>query len=81
MSLFQFGFTRQSRLSNSQQAARSLSLPHLPEASECGLGLEEHSAVITSMSELVNPEPSAKKRKTKGHYTHYSEEDHAKIGK
>lgn len=37
--------------------------------------------VTSAVCTLANPEPQPKKRKTKGSYTHYSDEDRARIGK
>ena len=82
MSLFRFGFTASSSASATEDTPTRPTLPnYLPQASECGLGVEEHSTVTAFVSQLANPEPEAKKRKTKGNYTHYSDEDRAKIGK
>ena len=54
---------------------------YLPNTSECGLGIEEHSIVTTSVSELADPEPSRRKRRTRGKYTEYSDENRSKIGR
>ena len=82
MSLFQFGFTTVNSSQQSSQSGGSDSLPdYLPQASKCGLGVKKHSTVTSFVSELADPASVGKKRKTKGHYTHYSNEDRAKIGK
>ena len=82
MSLFRFGFTASSSASATEDTPTRSTLPnYLPQVSECGLGVEEHSTVTAFVSQLANPEPEAKKRRTKGNYTHYSDEDRAKIGK
>ena len=83
MFLFQFGFTRASSSCDTENGIQEpLDIPtYLPNVSECGLGVEEHSIVTTSVSELADPEPSRRKRKTRGKYTEYSDEDRAKIGR
>lgn len=79
MSLFQFGFTTSRHQEESPGASYSVQ-DYLPQGSECGLGIEEHSSVTSFVSDLASPEPALKKRKTKGTYTHYSNDDRAKIG-
>ena len=82
MSLFQFGFTRSSSRGTENDTQEPSDIPnYLPNASECGLGVEEHSIVTTSVSEFADPEPSRKKRKIRGKYTEYTDEDRAKIGR
>ena len=82
MSLFQFGFTRVNSLRQTSQSDDSCSVPdYLPLSSESGLGVEEHHTVTSVVSELADPEPTRKRRKTMGHYIHYSDEDRASIGK
>ena len=64
MSLFQFGFTRSSRNGTESNTQEPLDIPsYLLNASECGLGVEEHLIVTTSVSEFADPEPSRKKGK------------------
>ena len=82
MSLFQFGFTRSSSHGTENNTQEPLDIPsYLPNMSECGLGVEEHMAVTIGVSEYADPEPSRKKRKIRGKYTEYSDEDRAKIGR
>ena len=83
MSLFQFGFTRASSCCDTENGTQEpLDIPtYLRNTSECGLGVEEHSIVTKSASELADPEPSQRKRKTCGKYTEFFDEDHVKIGR
>ena len=53
----------------------------MPQQSESGLGSDEYTNVTTVVSDLANPEPAAKKRKTRGQYTKYSDADCAKLGR
>ena len=83
MSLFQFHFTRASSSRDTENGTQEqLDSPtYLPNTSEYGLGVEEHSIVTTSVSELADPEPSRRKRKNGGKYTEYSDKNRAKIGR
>ena len=82
MSLFQFGFTRSSRNGIENNTQEPLDIPsYLPNALECGLGIEEHSIVTTSVSEFADPEPSRKKRKIRVNILNTRDEDRAKIGR
>lgn len=53
----------------------------LPQQTESGLGSDEYTNVTTAVSDLANPEPAAKKRRTRGKYAKYSDEQRAKIGR
>ena len=54
------------------------SLPrYIPEETELGLGREEHDTVTTAVVDLANPEPDAKRRKTRGKYGKYSDQQRA----
>ena len=54
---------------------------HLPTLDESGLGLVEYNQVTRAVSELVEPSTSKKKRgKGSGSYTHYTPDQHFKIG-
>ena len=73
MSLFQSGFTRASLCRDTENGTQEpLDIQtYLRKTSECGLGVEEHSIVTKSMSELADPEPSRRKRNTRSKYTKY----------
>uniref|UniRef100_A0A1X7VNR2 DUF6589 domain-containing protein n=1 Tax=Amphimedon queenslandica TaxID=400682 RepID=A0A1X7VNR2_AMPQE len=62
MSLFQFGFATSRHPEESPGASHSVP-DYLPQASECGLGIEEHSTVTLFVSDLASPEPALKREK------------------
>lgn len=81
MSLLQFGFER---ISSTTQVEQSLpEVPsHFPELHETDLGVEEHTNVLLAVSDLADPcSSSSIKRKNRGKYAIYTDEDRAKIGK
>ena len=81
MSLFQYGFRRVSANSAAQEGENLEGTPaHMP-TEESGLGRVEYDSTTTSVSELADPTPAAKKRRTRGKYTQYTPEQRAHIGK
>ena len=74
MSLFQFGFS---------SSSSSSSVPHVetpdyfPQEEESGLGRDEYEVVAAGVSDLAEPA----RKKPRGEYTKYTEEDRAKIGR
>ena len=78
--IFTFGFRKtSSETENAFQATKKPLPTHLPKQVESGLGKEEHELVTTVVQDLADPEP--KRRKTRGEYAKYSDEQHAAIGK
>lgn len=81
MSLFQYGGKRIGSTSQSQSKDVQQSVPsHLPQHHESGLSIEEHANIATSISDLSDPHPPAK-RKKRGKYVVYSDKDRARIGR
>ena len=84
MSLFQCGFrpavdVREGENEDVDQPFVSANLPTLDES---GLGGVEYNQVTRAVSELADPSTSKRKRgRGSGTYTHYTAEQHAKIGK
>ena len=84
MSLFQFGFHRVSSCSRSEEDGEQLRFvqQHLPNLEESGLGRVEYDNVTSTVSELADPSPAAKKaRITRGKYAVYTPEKRVEIGK
>ena len=81
MSLFRFGFTATNYSTANETEVSATPPSYMPQQSESGLGSDEYANVTTVVSDLANPEPAAKKRKTRGQYTKYSDADRAKIGR
>lgn len=86
MSLFQHGFRRLPAATSSIDAAEQPETvvpppSRLPTAEESGLGKAEYDSIMgSSLAELSDPSPSAK-RKAWGKYTTYAAKDRARIGK
>ena len=81
MSLFQFGFTKTVNSTSGNGTAVSVTAPrHMPDQLESGLGKAEYANVVASVSTLADPE-LVRKRKSKGKYYQYTDEDRAKIGR
>lgn len=76
MSLFQFGFTR----STSSSSREEFVPRYLPQQDESGLNNEEYRNVSTVVATLSDPTGPVK-RKRRGKYTVYTDEDRAKIGR
>lgn len=82
MSLFQYGFHQSSRLVATVETGESQNAPpHMPSIEESGLGRVEYDSITASTSELADPTPTTKKRKTRVKYTVYKGEHRAQIGK
>ena len=68
-----------------QEAPETVSPPvpsHIPELGESpGLNVEEHAKVAAAVSSLADPAVLSNKRKSRGKYSVYTPEAHAKIGK
>lgn len=81
MSLLQFGFER---IGSTTQVEQSLpEVPsHFPQLHETDLSVEEHTNVLSAVSDLADPcSSSSSKRQKRGKYAIYTDEDRAKIGK
>ena len=79
MALFRFGFRKRSSEAGNQSEATNDPLPsHLPEQVESGLRREEHDLVTAAVHDSADPNP--KKRKTRGKYATYSDQQRAAIG-
>ena len=82
MSLFCFGITVANRSTMNKTEVTALATPSfLPQQTESGLGSNEYTNVTTAVSDLANPEHAAKKRRTRGKYVKYSDEQRAEIGR
>ena len=82
MSLFRFGITVANRSTTNETEVTALATPSfLPQQTESGLGSDEYTNVTTAVSDLANPEPAAKKRRTRGKYVKYTDEQRAEIGR
>ena len=80
MSLFQFGFTRSVSVTSSSHRQESSNVPsYLPQQDETSLNNEEYRKVSSVLTELSNP--TTVKKKTRGKYTVYTDEDCARIGR
>ena len=80
MSLFQYGFRRSNPVTVEGEA-RPPTPPYMPAIEESVLGRVEYDSITANVSELADPRPSTKKRKTRGKYTAYTGENRAQIGK
>ena len=83
MSPFQFVFRRVSSCSRSEDDGEQLRFvqPHLPNLEESGLGRVEYDNVTSTVSELADPSPVAKKARTTRRKYVYTPEKRAEIGK
>lgn len=81
MSLFQYGFKIAGNSSGNEKES-PVSVPsHLPQHFESGLSVEEHASASTAVSDLADPLITANKRKKRGKYLKYTDQDRARIGK
>ena len=80
MSLLQFGFKPVNSTTQVEQ-----SLPQVPshilQLHEMDLSMEEHTSVLSAVAVLADPCNPSPKRKKRGKYTIYTDQDRAKIGK
>ena len=84
MSLFQFGFTISTPETSSRRQESSVP-SHLPRQDETGLNNEEYENVSAAVTDIADPTPTQasgkQKRKSRGTYTVYTEEQRASIGR
>ena len=84
MSLFQFGFTISTPETSSRRQESSVP-SHLPRQDETGLNNEEYENVSAAVTDIADPTPTQasgkQKRKSRGTYTVYTEEQRARIGR
>lgn len=82
MSLFQFGFTNTRSTNTTLPETNNTICSHMPDLMESGLGGVEYGNIIANdVPALADPRVEAPKRKCRGKYVVYTDEDRAKIGK